>query len=341
MSEVRFEIGEVISGYNHTYTNPDKKNNKEKIKPYSIRIKVINTTNSKDRNIRTAIPYDINNVQIPVKGEQVLLIRGKKGTSKHDDFSDQWYYVSSFSSNSSSNINSLVSISEQQLTEQQIELKRKNYKEITEKTISLLQLYPGDRVLSGRWGNTIRLGGTTKFNDNVIQPILLGDDETIGDPVIIISNTKENNEDKQFINENIKSDYSSLYLTSTQKLSGFTLNNKLTIGTSESDFDKSQFVGVADRIILKSKTDIIALDAKDGIELNAELIHIGVSDKKEPMLHSGAVKEILNELINVVSIGFADSSGAAATAIYKAKFDTLLRKIDNDNIMIDKHSLDF
>ena len=59
------------------------------------------------------------------------------------------------------------------------------------------------------------------------------------------------------------------------------------------------------------------------------------------MLHSGAVKEILKELINMVSIGFADSSGAASTAIYKAKFDTLLRKIDNDNILIDKHPLDF
>ena len=77
MSNVSFEIAEVVSGYNNTYTNPDE-NAKENIKPYSIRVRIINTTNSRDRNTRTAIPYDINNVQIPLLGEQVLLIQGQK-----------------------------------------------------------------------------------------------------------------------------------------------------------------------------------------------------------------------------------------------------------------------
>ena len=337
MSEVRFEIGEVITGYDDTYTNPDKKNKKEKIKPYSIRVKIIDITTSKDRNIRTAIPYDINNVQVPVKGEQVLIIRGFKSNSKHDDFSSQWYYISSFSSNSSSNINSLVSISEQKLTEQHVELKRKRYKEITEKNISLLQLYPGDRVLSGRFGNTIRLGSTTKFNNNVIQSRLLGDTETQGDPVIILSNTKEHNDDKRFINENIKSDYSSLYLTSTQKLSNLILNNKLNIGTSESDYNGSQFIGVADRVILKAKTDIIALDSKKAIEINSPKIRFGTSNNKEAMLYGGVVKEILEKLVDMVSVGFAGESGEACTAIYDQEFGPLFKQLENEHIMFDKH----
>ena len=336
MSNVSFEIAEVVSGYNNTYTNPDE-NAKENIKPYSIRVRIINTTNSRDRNTRTAIPYDINNVQIPLLGEQVLLIQGHKGSSKHDDFSNQWYYISSFSSNSSSNINSIVSISDQPLTEQQIELKRKNYKEITEKTISLLQLYPGDRVLSGRWGNTIRLGSTTNFNDNVIPPVLLGNDDTVGDPLIILSNTNENNQDRQFINENINSDYSSLYLTSTQKLSKFVLNNKLNIGTSESDYNGSQFIGVSDRIILHAKTDIVALDSQTGIEINSPSINFGITDNKEAMLYGGVVKEILEKLVDMVSIGFAGESGEACTAIYDQEFGPLFKQLENENIMFDKH----
>jgi len=331
MSKVLFEIGEVISGYSDTYTNPDKKNKKEKIKPYSIRVKIIDTTTSRDRNIRTAIPYDINNLQVPVKGEQVLIIRGFKSKSKHDDFSSQWYYISSFSSNSSSNINSLVSISEQKLTEQQIELKRKNYKEITEKNISLLQLYPGDRVLSGRWGNTIRLGGTTKFNNNVIQSRLLGDTETQGDPVIILSNTKEHNDDKRFINENIKSDYSSLYLTSTQKLSEFTLNKSLEkIKPSESDFAKSQFIGVADRVILKAKSDIIVLDSEKSVVINTDELRLGDDAATESMVYGDILARLLTDLISTIRTG---TSGGGLISIFdkptQAKFNKLTKRIQD------------
>ena len=337
MSDVTFEIGEVVSSYNDTYastTDLDKK-------PYGIRVKVISDSTSQHHPTRFAIPYDINNLQVPVKGEQVLLVKGFKNTSKNKNYSTQYYYISSFSSNSSSNINSIVSIAEKQIANNILDLKQKSYKEIVEKNISLLQLYPGDRILSGRWGNTIRLGSTTKPNSklNTISPVLLTDDKiTVGDPVIIISNTKEHNEDKQFINENINSDYSSLYLTSTQKLSKFVLNTPITKATSESAFSLSQFVGVADRVILKANSDIIALDSQKSVVINTPELKLGDDEADESMVHGDELATILKELI--ATIRKPRFGGGLAIGFNRAdlnKFDELSKRIEK--IKSDKFKL--
>jgi len=343
---IRFQYGEVLeleSNFTYRYTDNE---NRVIDSLYAIKVRVYGDLYK--HNEFYAIPLDINTKKIPLIGEHVLLIAGPDKFSQLESeggLSTIWYYVSTFSIKSSLSHNMLPGISGR-LSQDDIDntLPGKTFDKNT--ATSPLQPFEGDIITEGRHGNSIRLGSTSKQDESrySIQPTWSGN--SVNDPIIILSNTStrpdsQSADKKQFIVENIQTNDSSLYLTSTQKLSGLVLNNKLTIGTSESDFASSQFVGVADRVILKSKTDIIALDAFEGIELNAEQIHIGVSDKKEPMLHSGAVKEILKELINMVSIGFADSSGAASTAIYKAKFDTLLRKIDNDNILIDKHPLDF
>lgn len=342
---INFQYGEVLES-DHTYKYKNSDNQKTTNSLFAIKVRVYGDLYKDD--IFYARPLDITTKKIPVVGEHVLLIAGPDETSQNKangGLCTVWYYVSTFSIQSSISHNMLPGLSGI-LTQDEIDNMSAGQTFDQNVSTSPLQPYEGDIINEGRHGNSIRLGSTCKQDETRynIQPTWAGNN--VNDPIIILSNTskrpaEDDTDKKQFIVENIQTDDSSLYLTSTQKLSGLVLNNKLTIGASESDYTNSQFVGVADRVILKSKTDIIALDAKAGIELNAEQIHIGVSDKKEPMLHSGAVKEILKELINMVSIGFADSSGAASTAIYKAKFDTLLRKLDNDNILIDKHPLDF
>ncbi len=95
--------------------------------------------------------------------------------------------------------------------------------------------YEGDTIIEGRFGNTIRLGSTSKETKRIgtkeIQVIPTenqnrwSNEGTTGDPIIIIRNgqTKET-DDKgwQHITEDIDFDDSSIYLTSNQQITGFT-----------------------------------------------------------------------------------------------------------------------
>jgi hypothetical protein len=90
--------------------------------------------------------------------------------------------------------------------------------------------YEGDTIFEGRFGNTIRLGSTSKekiLNKQVIpteNKNRWSNEGTTGDPIIIIRNgqTKET-DDKgwQHITEDIDFDDSSIYLTSNQQITDF------------------------------------------------------------------------------------------------------------------------
>ena len=91
--------------------------------------------------------------------------------------------------------------------------------------------YEGDMILEGRFGNSIRLGSTVKEQkDEKLIPKENqnnwsdSEEGTTGDPIIIIRNGQTvETEDKGWIHttEKIDTDDSSIYLTSTQKLTNF------------------------------------------------------------------------------------------------------------------------
>jgi hypothetical protein len=67
---------------------------------------------------------------------------------------------------------------------------------------------------------------------------------------------------------------------------------------SESAYKKSQLVGVADRIILKSKTDIVVLDSPKAIVLNTTgQFKLGSDQADIPLVHGDVLFSILFELI--------------------------------------------
>jgi hypothetical protein len=57
------------------------------------------------------------------------------------------------------------------------------------------------------------------------------------------------------------------------------------------------------------------------------------------MLHTEAVVELLQKIIDTIQIGFVDAGGKIATPVYKNLQDagTLLKQIKNYNIMVDKY----
>ena len=92
--------------------------------------------------------------------------------------------------------------------------------------------YEGDTIFEGRYGNTIRLGSTSKENNSSNKQVIPTENKnrwsnegTTGDPIIIIRNgqTEETNDKGwQHILEDIDFDDSSIYLTSNQQITDFT-----------------------------------------------------------------------------------------------------------------------
>jgi hypothetical protein len=144
-----------------------------------------------------------------------------------------------------------------------------------EKTdIHPLMPYMGDVLMEGRHGQSLRFGSTAKS-----QSTLKNDWSTSGnngDPITILRNGQPiKTDDKGWIPivENVNQDLSSIYLTSTQKLTNFSLareeNNKWkSLPTLPSQFTTPQILFNSDRIIINAKNDSILMGAKQSIGLS-------------------------------------------------------------------------
>ena len=86
-----------------------------------------------------------------------------------------------------------------------------------------LMPYEGDVILEGRYGNSIRFGGTVD-NLNVDKPNRWSNEGEIGNPITIIRNGQVENEQEEnydHILEDVSGDDSSIYLCSKQQLTDF------------------------------------------------------------------------------------------------------------------------
>jgi hypothetical protein len=336
LNTVELCIAEVLSVQPYdTYKHIETGDNKNTDTLFSVQARIDGIVN---KPIIYAKPLNTGIKKIPLIGELILVF---KLNSKHQSIlnQEQWFYISTMDLNSSINHNSQPGYTAD------LDNGSDNIaigKTIDQKVVSPLQPFEGDTLFEGRWGNSIRFGSTIKNSTDVYtikSDMWIGD--SVGDPITILSNGRKNKDGKQFVIESPETCASSIYLTSTQKLTKLKLNNKLQIGDSESAFAGSQIVGFADRIILKAKNDIIVLDSKTGIEINSPLIKVGVSDKKEPLLHSTAAVKLLKTLIRVVNTGVVDSNGVICTPIDKSlkkpSTKQALEQLTNDKVLFDKH----
>ena len=71
------------------------------------------------------------------------------------------------------------------------------------------------------------------------------------------------------------------------------------------------------------------------------MIKMGTNSTKEPLLHSTATAKLLNTILQVVRVGFKDSSGRMCTPIDKSLLSLDISQAEqqllNENIWIDKH----
>ena len=286
MNNVQFHIAEVIADPHSTTYEYDNSNN------FEITVKTY--TDFYDRQEVQAVPFNTNIKQIPLVGEHVLIVQGLSAENTADTIYPQWYYLASFSLNSNVNANFLPGVAPSNVP-------YSPKTSFNEQEISSLQAYEGDTLLEGRFSNSIRIGSTIKGGTYSIQPSWTGN--TSGDPIIILSNGKSYKKDS-YIVENLRDDKSSVYLTSTQRLPILLgdSNSKNPLSCylpTETQFDKSQFIGTADRVILKAKTDIAIIDSPKAIILNTTgEIKLGSDTADQSMVHGDVLLNVLQKILN-------------------------------------------
>ncbi len=330
MSNLEFDVAEVLA-YDKTYQYISSGSDSTVNELFALKVRSCSTYYNNESFI--VKPSNINLKQIPLVGEFVLIYKTINQQSSAINKRDQWYYVTSVDLHSSINENMLPGVSEV-MSQEQIDSTKPGYT-FNQKSISPIQPYEGDFLLEGRWGNSIRFGSTVDYAKGKYTVPGTWNGTISGDPIIVLSNGRDNKPNKQFVVEDIVLDNASLYLTSTQSFPKFKLNNNLKIGQSSTSYNKPQFLGVADRIILSAKTDIVALDSQKGVELLAPKINIGIGPY-EAMLQSEASVELFRKIIEVIQTGFVDSTGAISTPVNKSLDGIDLSKLTSNNINISK-----
>lgn len=294
--QINFYFGEVVNvdAAVSTYKQTD-----DRLYPIDVRV----FYNSNYKNI-TALPASLNNKQIPYVGETVLMFQGYNRNTQYNTKEYEWFYLPAISIRSSMNHNILPINS----------LSTELDENVKERNISPLQAYRGDVIQQGRWGNSIRLSSTILDTEYDVQPSWQG--KIAGDPIIAITNSPESSVEKSFVAEDIKSDYSSLYLTSTQRINNLILNNDPK-NLKPTEFENSQLIGCADRIVLTTKSDSVVIDSKKDIQLLAsEKIYIGNGQVGwEGLVQGSKLISVLNQIITAINFGMESSDGIAVTPI--------------------------
>jgi hypothetical protein len=307
---IEWDVAEVIE-YDYTYRYiPNDQPGTTADRLFSLKVRSCSTYfNDK---IIIARPSNINMKQIPLVGEFVLIYKTFNQQATTDVWREAWYYVSSIDIQSSMNHNMLPGLSDGAIqTDIDNTLPGKTFEQ---QIISPLQPYEGDFLIEGRFGNSIRFGSSVNTSYPAgyyykSNPWFTTGDDTGGDPIIVLSNGRNNLPGKEFVVENAEQDASSLYLTSTQNLDTLTLSKQLTVHNNS--FAGSQFVGVADRVVLRAKSDVAVIDSEEGIVLNTpNEIYIGGEDASEPLAHGLVLQQILQLLVQAIAAGSTGPGGA-------------------------------
>lgn len=145
-----------------------------------------------------------------------------------------------------------------------------------QKTINPLIANPGDTLIEGRLGQSIRFGGSKGASTYI-------DDSNNGKPVIIISNgqvTTKNGSD--LIEENINEDFNSLYFFSDHKSILKSANNKRdsydVVPLKSDEYIGNQVILNGGRLFLNAKEDSAFISAKESIGLNARTVNLDATD---------------------------------------------------------------
>jgi hypothetical protein len=225
----------------------------------------------------TAEPANPNNVNPPIAGEVVLLISVPQkaylqiglNPNPFESKDNHYYYLTSVNVYTNPSLNFL-------LNNKQINAPSYPYYFSPEKVQNILPLMPcvGDILYEGRFGNSIRFGNTCS---SVPNHYTQGSKEN-GDPITIIRNGIS--KDSSSLNgvplnqENIKTDLSSIYLTSYQKISNFSLANEnfnsyKTPPKTPADYINPQIILNSNQICINAREESVLISANKSVGISS------------------------------------------------------------------------
>ena len=203
-------------------------------------------------------------------------------------------------------------------------------------TVAPLQTYPGDILISGRHGNTIRLGGT-KHQYNTLT-----DDSNNGSPFVIIKNKmKEPDDGTSLSSEDINEDGSSIYMVSDHEVPLEEANTNAASWEEPADLaavykgdqvvvnggrlffnakDEGAFIAAKDYIGLASKE--VHLDGDDMISIDGKKIYLGFVAMKredEPVLLGQTTQDWLTTLVDNLETLLKTLSKPGPPPVYVAR----------------------
>ncbi len=135
-----------------------------------------------------------------------------------------------------------------------------------------LQPYEGDIIYEGRWGQSLRFGSTASGS---VIPNPWSKSGENGNPIMILKNGQHEEDTKPWIPqvEDINTDASSIYLTSTQLIpisgSSISYESYFSPPTSLSEYSGEQVILNSGRLVLNSKSSDILLSSFKTINLNS------------------------------------------------------------------------
>lgn len=359
---------------------------------YSIRCNLIGPYLSiSPNNVVVAKPLDINIKNIPISGEIVMLMKAPNAYNTPSRNSSDFYYTNAVSLQGSVHHNGLPGVNEFLLNKNPNNKNTRNNSEdgIVVKTSELsgvtktidplfperldvfpLQPYPGDILIEGRFGQSIRLGSTINDNEKYpLSPYWQEGTGASGNPIIIISNGTNPKKEKKyntFILENIDEDDSSIWLTSGQSIS-FKQASNYTPSIEDKGIDlfkKNGYAGnqaiiASDRIILNARNQeligfskegiafssnkIFSIDSRNLFEVESAKINLGLN-AKEPALMGDTTGvwladlcDLLKQIIDQIKlITVPTGVGPSGTPINSANFTSLNSSVQSLSNRIDE-----
>jgi len=298
----------------------DKKGNKLPIGGISYRD--ISSEKETTTTEGTALPVGGITKQYPLLNEIVVLTQGPTSDIQSDTTNSVTYYGHT--------VNLWGSPHHNALPEPNTDLSTLLGADVVELSdINPLYPFPGDTLIEGRQGQSIRIGG----NKSPQNPLV--DDSNNGKPYLLISNGQLKTDNGiDHIIEDINKDPNSIYLLSDHKTSLISANKKrdsYKIAPIASDkYIGNQVAINGGRLYFNAKKDSAFISAKESIGLNAKTINIDAdtyfcvdaakiylgkpSKAKEPVVLGMQLEDWLTKLLDTLD-HVATAMSSATTPI--------------------------
>jgi hypothetical protein len=143
--------------------------------------------------------------------------------------------------------------------------------------INPLQANPGDMILEGRLGQSIRLGGYKGVQSKNI------DSSNNGKPIMLFSNGQIKTEEGNTpIEEDVNVDFNSIYLLSDHRVPLLAANNKrdsyTDVPKTADQFKGNQVIVNGGRLFFNAKEESAFISAKESIGLNAKTLNLDATE---------------------------------------------------------------